>query len=42
MMTLQDEANVKAGEHDARRRQIRRMKKLIIEGDWPEVERTSL
>jgi len=41
MMTLQDEANVKAGEHEARRRQMRRMKKLIMEGDWQEVEKLS-
>jgi len=36
-MTLQDEASVKSGEQQARRAQLRRAKKLILEGSWDEV-----
>eukprot|EP00742_Colponemidia_sp_Colp-10_P005419 GILJ01005791.1.p1 GENE.GILJ01005791.1~~GILJ01005791.1.p1 ORF type:complete len:646 (-),score=96.73 GILJ01005791.1:200-2086(-) len=38
-MTLQDEANVKMTEQLGRRAQYKRVKKAILEGDWPEVEK---
>lgn len=38
-MVVQDEANVKAKNIAAKRSQLRRMKRAIIDGDWPEVER---
>ena len=40
MMLVQDEAAVKAGEQQARRSQLRRAKKLIMEGQWEEVDGT--
>lgn len=38
-MVIQDEANVKAKNFTAKRSQVRRMKRAIVDGDWPEVER---
>eukprot|EP00658_Telonema_sp_P-2_P012246 TRINITY_DN14669_c0_g1_i5.p1 TRINITY_DN14669_c0_g1~~TRINITY_DN14669_c0_g1_i5.p1 ORF type:complete len:571 (+),score=161.32 TRINITY_DN14669_c0_g1_i5:109-1713(+) len=39
MMTLQDEAAVKASEQQTRRTMLRRAKKLILEGQWEEVNK---
>mmetsp|Transcript_42775 Transcript_42775/g.69354 ORF Transcript_42775/g.69354 Transcript_42775/m.69354 type:complete len:631 (-) Transcript_42775:57-1949(-) len=39
MMTIQDEAGVKFNEQLSRRTQIKRIKKLIMEGDYAEVEK---
>lgn len=38
-MVVQDEANVKAKNIASKRSQLRRMKRAILDGDWPEVER---
>lgn len=38
-MVVQDEANVKAKNFTTKRSQVRRMKRAIVDGDWPEVER---
>lgn len=37
MSLAQDEAAVKTGEQQARRSQLRRAKKLILDGQWEEV-----
>eukprot|EP00741_Cyanophora_paradoxa_P003408 tig00000704_g3311.t1 len=39
MMTIQDEANVSFKESQEKRALIKRMRKLILAGDWPELER---
>ncbi|KAL7747329.1 hypothetical protein RI367_007383 [Sorochytrium milnesiophthora] len=38
-MTVQDEANVRAMEHDEHRMDMRRLRKAILEGDWQEVDK---
>ena len=38
-MTIMDEANLKAFERLEQQGEIKRMKKAILEGDWPEVDR---
>ncbi|RKP26669.1 WD40-repeat-containing domain protein [Syncephalis pseudoplumigaleata] len=37
--TLYDEANVKRNERDEHQAEVRRLKKAILEGDWPEVDK---
>jgi len=39
MMTIQDEANVKFTDHHNRHRLMNRLTKLILEGEWGEVEK---
>ncbi|KAN0036022.1 hypothetical protein ACTA71_005320 [Dictyostelium dimigraforme] len=39
LMTVQDEANVKFNEQVYKISQLKKMKKLILEGDWNEVEK---
>lgn len=38
-MTIMDEANLKIFERLEQQQDIKRMKKAILEGDWPEVDR---
>ncbi|KYR00548.1 hypothetical protein DLAC_02562 [Tieghemostelium lacteum] len=39
LLTIQDEANVKFSEHVYKISQMKKMKKVILEGDWNEVEK---
>ena len=39
VMTIQDEANVKAKEKLGKRAMMKRMRKSILDGDWPEAEK---
>eukprot|EP00899_Mesostigma_viride_P000063 jgi/Mesvir1/10057/Mv12126-RA.1 len=39
MVTIQDEANVKAGEEASKRSRVRRLKNAVLEGEWAEVEK---
>jgi hypothetical protein len=38
-MTLMDDANLKAFERMEMQSEVKRMKKALVEGDWPEVDR---
>lgn len=38
-MTLQDEANIRLREGEEGKAEVKRLKKAILEGDWPEVDK---
>ncbi|RKP12766.1 WD40-repeat-containing domain protein [Piptocephalis cylindrospora] len=38
-MTLQDEANIRLREAEEGKAEVKRLKKAILEGDWPEVDK---